>query len=97
MTVPWKQIVRRGVCHYPDVSDETICIVSVDNFDAWFWRGRADSYRGKKWFVVVFDDPSPYRFASMSSEPFATLEEAVRFAEEKVPTGIIWEECESAG
>lgn len=94
MSVPWKQIVRRGVCHYPDVSDENICIVSVDNFDARHWGANADRYLGKTWFVVVFDDPSPYRFPAMRSEPFETIEEAIQFAEEKVPTGIVWEASE---
>jgi len=41
--------------------------------------------------VVVFDELRPSALMRMSSPPFATLEEAVRFAEEKVPTGIVWE------
>ena len=100
MSQLWKQIERRGICHYPDVSSENICIVSVDSpetIDRFvglrhpFWLQPAEHYRGKTWFVVVFDELRPSALMRMSSPPFATLEEAVRFAEEKVPTGIIWE------
>jgi hypothetical protein len=102
MSQPWKQIERRGVCHYPDVSSENIYIVSVDDSESLehmarsrhsLWREFAERYRGGTWFVVVFDELSPSTLYSMSSPPFATLEEAVRFAEEKIPTGIVWEGC----
>lgn len=101
MSQPWKQIERRGVCNYPDISSENICIVSVDNFEtlkhmAWWSHGNylevAERYRGKTWFVVVFDELSPSTLYRMSSPPLATLEDAVRFAEEKIQTGIVWED-----
>jgi hypothetical protein len=103
MSQPWKQIERRGICHYPDVSSETIYIVSVDNFETIeqflrsrhpFWPERAEYYREKTWFVVVFDELHPRTLRSMSSPPFATLEEATRFAEEKIPTGIVWKDSQ---
>ena len=101
MSQPWKNVERRGVCHYPDVSSENISIVSVDDFATIeqfvrslpsHWPEHAEHYQGKTWFVVIFDElgPGPFRWAS--SPPFATLDEAVRFAEEKIPTGIIWED-----
>lgn len=101
MSQPWKQIERRGICHYPDVSSETIYIVSVDDFETIeqflrlrhpFWPEPAEYYREKTWFVVVFDELHPWKLWSMSSPPFATLEEAARFAEEKIPTGIVWKD-----
>ena len=92
-TQPWKAIEKRGVCHYPDVSDEKICIVSVDNFESPHrsWKGKEDRFRGRDWFVVIFDDATPWGFSFCSSEPFPTLEEAIRYAETMVPTGIEWE------
>lgn len=100
MSQPWKQVERRGVCHYPDVSSENIYIVSVDDFATFeqfvrsrhpHWPEPAEHYRGKTWFVVVFDELSPGPFRWASSPPFATLDDAVLFAEEKIPTGVIWE------
>jgi hypothetical protein len=97
---PWKRVEQRGVCHYPDVSSENVYVVSVDNFATIeqfvrsghpHWPEQVEHYQGKTWFVVVFDELSPGPFRWASSPPFATLEEAVRFAEEKIPTGIIWE------
>jgi hypothetical protein len=96
---PWKQIERRGICHYPDISSETIYIVSVDDFETIqqfvrgrhpFWTEHGEYYRDKTWFLVVFDELHPWNLRAMSSPPFATLEEAIRFAEQKIPTGIIW-------
>jgi hypothetical protein len=93
-TPPWKAVEKRGVCHYPDVSDEKICIVSVDNFESphWAWKGKEDRYRGQEWFVVIFDEATRWAFLGCSSEPFPTLEEAIRYAEKMVPTGIEWQE-----
>ena len=101
MSQPWKHVERRGVCHYPDVSSENIYIVSVDDFATIeqfvrsghpHWPEPAEHYQGKTWFVVIFDElrPGPFRWAS--SPPFAALDDAVRFAEEKSPTGIVWED-----
>jgi len=105
MSQPWKQIERRGVCHYPDVSSENIYIVSVDNFATIEqflrcqnpgWTEKAEHYRGKTWFVVVFDElaETPHRFWWASSPPFATVAEAAQFAGEKIPTGIVWEDSQ---
>jgi hypothetical protein len=98
MSPSWKQVERRGVCHYPDVSSENIYVVSVDDlptieyFVRWhpLWPEPAEHYKGKTWFVVVFDELSPGPFRWASSGPFATLDEAVRYAEEKLPTGMVW-------
>ena len=101
MSQLWKQIERRGVCHYPDVSSENIYIVSVDNFGTIeqfvrsghpHWPKQAGHYRGKTWFLAVFDELSSGPFRWASSPPFLTVDEAVRFAEEKIPTGIVWED-----
>jgi hypothetical protein len=103
MSQPWKQIERRGVCHYPDVSSENIYIVSVDNFATIEqfvrsrhpnWPGQAEHYRGRTWFLAVFDELSPTTFWWVSSPPFPTVVEAVRFAAEKIPTGIVWEDSQ---
>jgi len=105
MSQRWKRIERCGVCHYPEfISADRIYIVSVDNFETlaqmmWWrygntqWHEEAERYRGNTWFVVVFDEPSLPTINRMSSLPFATLEEAVRFAEEKIPTRILWEDA----
>jgi hypothetical protein len=95
MNQPWKQIERRGVCHYPDVSNENIYIVSVENYEHSYWHEEAKLHQGRICYVVVFDELSRYTFQSMSSPPFATLNEAVQFAEEKIPTGIVWNENET--
>jgi hypothetical protein len=89
-----KRIEKRGICHYPDVSDENICIFSVDDFETPHpaWKGKEECYRGRTWFMVIFEDARPYTFNTMSSEPFATLEEAVRYAEKMVSTGIQWKD-----
>ena len=101
MSQLWKQIERRGVCHYPDVSSEYVYIVSVESDETlekcqrWNpdWCDYYKSFRGKTCFMAVFDEPSAeYRFVHWSSPPFATVEEAARYAEEKIPTGIIWED-----
>jgi hypothetical protein len=103
MSQPWKQIERRGVCHYPDVSSENIYIVSVDSFAAIEqflrcrhpgWTEQAEHYRGKTWFVVVFDELAETPFWWVSSPPFATVSEAAQFAGEKIPTGIVWEDSQ---
>ena len=103
MSQPWKQIERRGICHYPDVSSEIIYIVSVDDSETLqrmarsthpLWNEFSKRYQGGTWFVVVFDELSPRTLHSMSSPPFATLEEAVQFAEEKIPTGIVWKDSQ---
>lgn len=93
MSDPWKTVERRGVCHYPDVSDENLCIVSVDNFETphWSWSGKEECYRGRTWFMVIFEDPRAYTFRTMSSEPFPTVEKAVEYAESMVPTGVKWD------
>jgi len=101
MSQLWKQIERRGVCHYPDVSSEYVYIVSVDSdetldkFQRWIPERYAyyERFRGKTCFMAVFDEPSAERrFMYWSSPPFPTVDEAARFAEEKIPTGIIWED-----
>lgn len=104
MSQPWNQIERRGVCHYPEfVSSENIYIVSVDKFETIeqfvrsghpHWPEQAEHYRGKTWFLVVFDELSSGSLSWASSPAFATVQEAVRFAEEKIPTGIVWEDSQ---
>ena len=80
MNQPWKGIVRRGDFKHPR------------------WRGQADRYRGKTWNVVVFPveleratELSVHSFGCGSSDPFPTVEDAVRGAQELVPTGVDWE------
>jgi len=100
MSQPWKQIVRQGVCHYPEICDGWVYIVSVDEFTdpCWSWRGPVDRYVGKTWYVIVFpveldgttDELSVHSFRVGSSDPLPTVEAAVRRAEELVPTGITW-------
>jgi hypothetical protein len=99
MSQLWKKIERRGVCNYSDVSSESIYIVSVDDsatieqfvrFGHPHWPEKAEHYQGKIWFMVVFDELSSGPFRWASSPPFATVEEAVRFAEQIVSTGIVW-------
>jgi len=98
MSRAWKEIVRRGACRYPDVSSETVYIVSVDDFDDRRWLGQADRYRGKTWYVVVFpvevertDELSALSFSCGSTDPFPTIDDAVRRAEDLVPNGIDWQ------
>jgi hypothetical protein len=97
MIQPWKRVERRGTCHYSDVSSEPIHIVSVDDYDSIprAWRESAGQFQGMPCFLVIFDRLSPYTFECMSGPPLATLEAAVRYAEDKIPTGIVWEDSEN--
>lgn len=89
---PWKAIEKRGLCHYPDISDEALCVVSVDRFEAphWAWKGKQEHFRGRLWYMVIFEEASFWNFYRYSSQPFPTLEEAVQYAEKMVPPGIQW-------
>jgi hypothetical protein len=58
------------------------------------WPGQAEHYRGKTWFLAVFDELSSGPFRWASSPPFPTVDEAVRFAAERIPTGIVWEDSQ---
>jgi hypothetical protein len=98
MDRPWKEIVLRGICHYPDVASDNVYIVLVDEFDDPRWLDQADRYRGKTWYVVVFpielersDEPSVHSFRCGSLDPSPTLKDAIRRAEDLVPTGISWQ------
>ena len=103
MSTPWKEIVRQGICHHREISDERVYIVSVDEFDDSRWKDQSDRYRGKTWYVVVFpvelepttEELSAYSFRRGSTDPLPTLEDAIRRAEELAPNGIIWHDYET--
>jgi hypothetical protein len=98
MSQPWKEILWRGFFHYPEITSDSVYIVSVDEFNDPRWFGQGDRYRGKTWYVVVFpielgrtSELSVQSFRCGSTDPFPTVEEAIRRAEHLVPTGIAWQ------